>query len=72
MISVRDTLKNYTFDNEQCVSGREMEFWVLKNAVHQNVALKAEVKAFTCQCAIGGNLVLSAGLIMWIGHRKKI
>ena len=49
-----------------------MEFWVLKNAVHQNVALKAEVKAFTCQCAIGGNLVLSAGLIMWIGHRKKI
>ena len=72
MISVRDTLKNYTFDNEQCVSGREMEFWVLKNAVHQNVGLKAEVRAVTCQCPIGGNLVLSPGLIMWIGHRKKI
>ena len=72
MISERNTLKNHTFDNEQCASGKEMEFWVLKNAVLQNVGLKAEVMAVTCQCSIGGNLVLSTGLIMWIGHRKKI
>ena len=51
---------------------RKWNFGSLKNAVHQNVGLKAEVKAITCQCSIGGNLVLSTGLIMWIGHRKKI
>ena len=73
MISERKTLKNYTFDNEQYVSGREMEFWILEKAVLQNVGLKAKVKAVTCRrigkmvlilSSIGDNLVLSTGLIM--------
>ena len=73
MISERNTLKNCTFGNKQDVSGREIEFWALKNSVLQSVGLKAEVRAVTCRriermvsilSSIGGNLVLSIGLKM--------
>ena len=74
MISERNTQKNYTFGNEQYASGREMEFWALKNAGFLSKCwFESYSQGRTCRriegmvsilSSIGGNLFLSTRLVI--------